>query len=172
MNRLLAFLLLIFLSPFLIGLGLIILVLQGRPLFYCQKRVGMDKTYFTIIKFRSMADGKSTFIGKIIRNLGLDELPQLINILKDEMNFLGPRPLTKEDVIRLEWDTPYYNQRWNVRPGLTGLAQLSPVCNRKYSWYLDKYYANHKSLLLDLSILTQSIVVVFIGKINLKKIKR
>ena len=172
MNRLFALLLILLLSPVFIGLSLLLLVFQGKPLLYIQDRVGLNKTSFSIFKFRSMVNGEVTLIGRFIRNTGLDELPQLVNILKGEMNFLGPRPLTNSDLIRLEWDVPYYNQRWDVKPGLSGLAQLSPACNRRYSWYLDKYYANNKSIALDVSILVQSLLVIFIGKVNLKKIKK
>lgn len=116
-----------------------------------------------------MLDGKITFFGKVLRKTGIDEIPQLINIVKGDMSFVGPRPLTKADIDRLQWNDPYYNKRWNLKPGIVGLAQLSPVCHKKMSWYLDKYYINEHTFGLDMKILTSSFLIPFVGKSQMKK---
>jgi lipopolysaccharide/colanic/teichoic acid biosynthesis glycosyltransferase len=117
-----------------------------------------------------MKNGKVFFFGKILRKTGIDELPQLFNIIKGEMNFIGPRPLTNHDIERLSWNSSYHEIRWDTKPGLTGLAQLSPICNKKMSFYLDKYYAENKSIELDFKILYVSFLTLFIGKNKAKKI--
>lgn len=116
-----------------------------------------------------MKDGEVTFVGRVLRRTGIDELPQLINILKGDMSFIGPRPLTLADIERLEWDSAYYEKRWELRPGIVGLAQLSPICHKKMSWYLDKYYIQEQSMLLDMKILFSSILIPFVGKSQMKK---
>ncbi len=172
MNRLIALSLLVLLSP-LWGLVLLLtLLMQGRPLFFLQERVGRHKKVFAIYKLRTMHAQKITPWGKILRNTGLDEFPQLINIVKGEMSFFGPRPLTRFDIERLGWNTPYHDKRWKVTPGITGLAQLYPVCNQKKSWLCDVYYCQHKSVCLNMSILIQTLLVLVIGKEKLKKYKR
>lgn len=164
MNRFFAFLLLIFSLPLFVFIAIIIIVFSGFPVFYNQKRIGLNKKDFTIHKFRSMKNNEITLIGKIIRKFGIDEFPQLWNIMKGEMNFVGPRPLTNDDIIRLNWTSNYYNQRWTVKPGITGLAQLTNICNKKISWFYDKYYVNNKSFCLDLKILLKSILIPIFGK--------
>ena len=137
--------------------------------FFIQQRIGKNKRPFTIIKFRTMKNDKVTVFGKILRKTGIDELPQLINILKGEMSFVGPRPLTLEDVIRLGWDNIYYDQRWNMKPGIVGLAQLSPICHKKMSWYLDRHYIHRQNFILDLKIITWAVLIPFVGKDQMKK---
>jgi lipopolysaccharide/colanic/teichoic acid biosynthesis glycosyltransferase len=117
-----------------------------------------------------MKNGKVFFFGKILRKTGIDELPQLFNIIKGEMNFIGPRPLTNNDIERLSWNTKYHESRWSTKPGLTGLAQLSPICNKKMSFYLDKYYAENKSIILNFKIFYVSFLTLFIGKNKAKTI--
>lgn len=111
-----------------------------------------------------MKNGKITFIGKILRKTGIDELPQLLNIISGQMSFVGPRPLTQFDLDRLGWNATYYNERWNVKPGLTGLAQLSPICHKKMSWFLDQKYCRCQSAILDLKIVFGSSIAIFAGK--------
>lgn len=166
MNRIFAFLLLIFSLPLFVFIAIMIIVFSGFPIFFYQKRIGLNKKEFNIHKFRSIKNNKVTSIGKIIRKFGIDELPQLWNIIKGEMNFIGPRPLTTDDIIRLNWTSIYYNQRWTVKPGITGLAQLTNICNKKISWFYDKYYVNNKSFCLDLKILLKSILIPIFGKKN------
>lgn len=116
-----------------------------------------------------MKDGEVTWHGKIWRRTGVDELPQFFNILKGDMSFVGPRPLLQSDIERLEWDRTYYDQRWELRPGIVGLAQLSPVCNRKMSWFLDRSYIAQQSFGLDMKILASSIFIPIVGKAQIKK---
>ncbi|MBN2893471.1 MAG: sugar transferase [Bacteroidales bacterium] len=152
------------LMPFLIIIAIIIFVFMGTPVIFKQKRIGKNQKLFTIFKFRTMDNEKITFLGRILRKLGIDELPQLFNIIKGEMSLVGPRPLTEYDIKRLRWDSNYYKNRWKVKPGITGMAQLSKICNVKISWFYDKYYVNHRSLCLNLKILTKSIFIPFLGK--------
>jgi lipopolysaccharide/colanic/teichoic acid biosynthesis glycosyltransferase len=166
---LLAFIFLVALSPILLLIVLIILLVEFKTPFFIQERIGQHKKEFRIIKFRTMLDGKITFLGKILRKTGIDELPQMINILKGDMSFVGPRPLTKADIERLDWDKEYYKERWELKPGIVGLAQLSPICHKKMSWYLDKYYIKEHSFALDMKILTSSFLIPIVGKAQMKK---
>jgi len=85
--------------------------LDGQPVFFRQPRLGYRRRPFTILKFRSMADGEVTRVGRVLRATGLDELPQFINILRGEMSTVGPRPLTEETVTRVGWEGPNYDFR-------------------------------------------------------------
>ncbi|EHR42186.1 TIGR03013 family XrtA/PEP-CTERM system glycosyltransferase [Alishewanella jeotgali] len=155
----------------------------GAPIFYRQTRVGFDGKPFQIIKFRSMRqdaekngaqwavsnDDRVTQVGRIIRKYRIDELPQLFNVLKGEMGFVGPRPERPEFVTQLAKDIPYYSQRHNVRPGLTGWAQLKYPYGASAEDALEKlkfdlYYIKHRSLLLDLTILIRTVEIVIFGK--------
>lgn len=105
---------------------------SGRPVLFIQQRVGYRKRVFNCLKFRTMtrrtkADGGTelvvTRVGAMLRNTGLDELPQLINVLKGDMSVVGPRPYSLPDDVRFSKSVPYYEERYKVRPGITGLAQ-------------------------------------------------
>lgn len=161
--------LLVFL-PLLIFVSLCLLVFERSSPFFLQQRLGQKKRVFTIYKLRTMLDGEITIIGKVLRKTGIDEIPQLLNILKGDMSFVGPRPLMESDVARMEWGGDYYKKRWNVRPGITGLAQLSAKCHRKYSWLYDQYYVNNQSFCLDFKVLSLSIMILFLGKDRVKKL--
>lgn len=137
---------------------------SGSSILFKQKRAGKNKIEFKIYKFKTMEGNKITETGKILRKLGLDEIPQLINIIKGEMAFIGPRPLTKLDINRLGWDIPAYNKRWEVKPGITGKAQLTKVCNAELSLQNDLWYVNNKSFFLDTVLFIKSISVPFKGK--------
>jgi lipopolysaccharide/colanic/teichoic acid biosynthesis glycosyltransferase len=143
---------------------------MGRPVIFRQMRIGYQRKTFIIYKFRTMEDGKFTFPGRLLRATGFDELPQLINILKNDMSFVGPRPLTMNDIDRLGWGSDHYNFRWQVKPGITGLAQLSHRCHPKITMFYDRYYAKNKSFCLDAKIIAWSIVVLFLGKKAVKKL--
>jgi sugar transferase (PEP-CTERM system associated) len=157
----------------------------GRgPVLYSQIRVKQDGVPFKIYKFRSMVtdaekdgvakwasknDSRITRVGRVIRKGRLDELPQLFNVLKGDMSFVGPRPERPEFVDKLAGSIPYYEERHRVKPGLTGWAQ---VC---YSYgdteedsiqklQYDLYYVKNYSILLDLLILLQTAEVVLLGK--------
>ncbi|KRF17146.1 hypothetical protein ASG90_07450 [Nocardioides sp. Soil797] len=152
------------LVPVLAAVAVAIRVLDGGPVLFRQPRQGLDRQPFAILKFRTMRDGRVTGIGGLLRRTGLDELPQLINIARGEMRFIGPRPLTAADVRRLEWDSPAHDTRWQVRPGLTGYAQLGTVCDRDVSWSLDEHYAQHRGPAMDLRIVMASVSALLVGK--------
>jgi len=158
---------------------------RGRePVFYSQLRVGKNGKIFKVLKFRSMAadaetDGKPqwaqanddriTKVGAIIRKYRLDELPQIFNVLKGEMSFVGPRPERPEFVKELSDGIRYYEERHRVKPGISGWAQLcypygASVNDAVQKLQYDLYYVKNQSLLLDLSILVQTAEVVFFGK--------
>ncbi len=172
--------------PFMLLVSIAIFIESGGrgPILYSQTRVKQDGLPFQIYKFRSMAtdaekdgvarwasknDSRITRVGKIIRKGRLDELPQLFNVLKGDMSFVGPRPERPEFVEKLAKTIPYYEERHRVKPGLTGWAQ---VC---YSYgdteedsiqklQYDLYYVKNYSVLLDMLILLQTAEVVMLGK--------
>ncbi len=156
---------------------------KGGTIFYKQTRVGMDGRLFEIIKFRSMrqdaekdgaqwaqkVDDRVTKIGNMLRKYRIDELPQLFNVFKGEMGFVGPRPERPEFVKELIKEIPYYNHRHNVKPGLTGWAQLnypygSSVNDSLEKLKFDLYYIKRRSILLDLVILVRTIEIILFGK--------
>jgi sugar transferase (PEP-CTERM system associated) len=153
------------------------------PIFYFQERVGVDGETFNIIKFRSMRidaekfgaqmasedDPRITKIGNYLRKYRIDELPQMYNVIRGDMGFVGPRPERPEFVQSLIKNIPYYNERHNVKPGLTGWAQLKYPYGATEAESLEKlkydlYYIKHRSFLLDLLILVRTVEVVLFGK--------
>jgi sugar transferase (PEP-CTERM system associated) len=153
------------------------------PVFYFQERVGLDGEPFNIIKFRSMRldaekfgaqmasedDPRITKIGNILRKYRIDELPQIYNVIRGDMGFVGPRPERPEFVQSLIKNIPYYNERHNVKPGLTGWAQLKYPYGATEADSLEKlkydlYYIKHRSFLLDLLILIRTVEIVLFGK--------
>lgn len=155
----------------------------GASIFYRQLRVGYDGKPFYIVKFRSMRtdaekngarwatenDDRVTRVGRVIRKYRIDELPQLLNVLAGDMGFVGPRPERPEFVNELAKDIPYYNQRHNVKPGLTGWAQLkypygATAEDAQEKLKFDLYYIKHRSLMLDLMILVRTVEIVLFGK--------
>ncbi|MCU7555616.1 TIGR03013 family PEP-CTERM/XrtA system glycosyltransferase [Alteromonas sp. ASW11-19] len=187
LNAILAFCIFFFVWPIMAITALIIYLDDGRrtgtPVFYRQERVGLNGKLFKIIKFRSMRpdaekdgakwasknDDRVTRIGHFIRKYRIDELPQLLNVFKGEMSFIGPRPERPEFVEKLVREVPYYNQRHNVKPGLAGWAQLNypygaSVEDSMEKLKFDLYYVKHQSLLLDILILIRTVEVVLFGK--------
>jgi undecaprenyl phosphate N,N'-diacetylbacillosamine 1-phosphate transferase len=162
-DRMFALLLLLLLSPVFMIISMLIYFKMGRPIFFVQKRPGKNKKIFSIYKFRTMtqeydeegvllADEKRLQgLGRLIRSLSLDELPQLLNVLKGEMSFIGPRPLLIEYL-------PLYNEeqkrRHNVKPGITGWAQVNGrnAISWKKKFEYDLYYVDNISFLLDIKI--------------------
>ena len=140
---------------------------HGNVLFR-QTRIGYHETKFQILKFRTMHEGKETTslhnrmpsCGRILRRLRLDELPQLINIVKGEMSFVGPRPYIEDESKRLP------PKRYRMRPGLTGLAQVNG--NTALSWEertaYDLYYIENYTLWMDICILFRTIKVIILGE--------
>lgn len=157
------------LFPFMLIIALLIILIDQMSPFFLQERIGLRKKKFTIFKFRTMKDDTVTRLGKILRSAGLDEIPQLINILCAQMSFVGPRPLTADDVVRLGWNDDFYACRWTVRPGITGFAQFSPTCHKKLSWALDRIYIQRRSIGLDVKIFLASFMVPVAGKERVKR---
>ena len=155
---------LLFLFPLLFLIALFIKAGDGGPIIFLQFRAGQYKRPFKVYKFRTMRDGKITRVGYWLRKTGLDELAQIINILKGEMSVVGPRPLTYEDIERLGWGTRYHISRWHLKPGITGLAQLYAGRSAHYSWFYDKVYSKTASPILDLKIIILSFIMNIIGK--------
>lgn len=154
--------------PLMMLIALMIKLDDGGPIFYTQYRLGKYKRPFLIYKFRSMRGGKITRVGRWLRKSALDELPQLLNILRKEMSIVGPRPLTLEDVQRLGWDVRYYISRWHVKPGITGLAQLYAGRSAHHSWLYDKTYLRHGNMSLDIKIIILSLIINFFGKARVR----
>lgn len=168
MDCFLATLSLLFLSPFILILSLLVRVFLGSPVLFEQDRPGKDGKVFKLYKFRTMTDKRDedgqlladekrlTTFGKLLRSSSLDELPELFNIIKGEMSLIGPRPLLVKYL-------PLYNEeqakRHDVRPGLTGLAQSRG--RNSLSWEekfkLDVEYVNHITFLGDLKIIVDTI---------------
>ncbi len=151
-------------SSLLLTIALLIKLDDRGPILFKQMRVGKDQRAFQVLKFRTMALGGVTRIGELLRQTGLDELPQLWNILSGEMAFVGPRPLTGKDIIRLGWDQPEALKRLSVLPGVAGAAQLLRVCDAQQALECDLKYAQEKSISGDIKILLRSFLVPFRGK--------
>lgn len=170
-----------FLFIFLV-IGLLILLLEGRPVLYPSRRRGKDGKIFTMYKFRSMVndapdirhqdgstfnapdDERLTKIGKFIRKTSLDELPQIINIIKGEMSFVGPRP-TMTDVPISEYG-PHRLKKISVRPGITGYTQAyyRNSVGQEEKFKLDAYYVDKMSFLFDMKIFFKTVLTVFLRK--------
>ncbi|NOT84104.1 MAG: TIGR03013 family PEP-CTERM/XrtA system glycosyltransferase [Methylococcaceae bacterium] len=153
------------------------------PVFYRQTRVGENDKYFDVIKFRSMrvdaekngaqwaeeADDRITRVGRFIRKYRIDELPQILNVLKGEMSFVGPRPERPEFVKQFNQSIPFYNERHRVKPGITGWAQLCyPYGSNEYDalqkLQYDLYYIKNISIFLDLTIIIHTVEIILWGK--------
>lgn len=169
---LLALVALLVFSPLLLGISALVWIKLGRPVLYKARRPGYNERIFTLLKFRTMSNAKDetgellpdnvrlTKFGRTLRSTSLDELPELLNILKGDMSIVGPRPLA-EDYL------PHYTEeerkRHDVRPGLTGLAQVSG--RNSLSWEekfaYDIEYVNKMSFWMDIKIIFTTIIKVF-----------
>lgn len=148
----------------LVLIALSIWILDGRPILFRQQRLGLHKQPFSIYKFRTLQNGVVTKSGQFLRQTGLDELAQILNILQGDMSVIGPRPLTQADVLRLGWDDVYHTKRWAIKPGITGLAQLYGGRSAKVSWQMDKVYQVRMSWWLDMRVVLWSLAVNVLGK--------
>jgi len=163
---------LIFLSPVLLIIGLLVAVNLGRPVIFTQIRPGMHGKPFKIFKFRTMTNEKDehgellpnekrrTSFGSFLRSTSLDELPELINVLKGDMSLVGPRPLLMD---YLPYFSKEQDRRHNVKPGITGWAQVNGrnAINWEKKLKLDAWYVDNQSFLLDLKILILTVYKVF-----------
>ncbi len=168
-------------TPFWIAIGVAITLEDGWPILYAQRRVGKEGRIFTVYKFRSMVkdaekrtgpvlatkdDSRITLVGRLLRKMALDEIPQLVSIFRGDMSWVGPRPERPEFVRELIRKIPGYHRRHSVRPGLTGVAQVygryhtDPAEKLKY----DLYYIAHRSLLTDFRLFVRSWLITFKAK--------
>ena len=163
---------------------LLILILEGRPIFYHQERVGLGGRVFTLYKFRSMtvnaeadgiarwttpSDSRVTSVGRILRFSRIDEIPQLFNVLRGDMSLVGPRPERPSIVSDLQEKIPLYASRHSVPSGITGWAQINfpygaSVEDAVAKTGYDLYYVKNASLLLDVVILLQTVRVILLGE--------
>jgi sugar transferase (PEP-CTERM system associated) len=175
--------LLVVAAPVMLLTAICISLESGLPILYRQARVGEGGRTFTLYKFRSMKndaerdgpqwaatdDDRTTAVGRIIRKLRIDELPQIINVLKGDMSFVGPRPERPYFVDQLSGQIPYYALRHAVKPGITGWAQVrypygASVDDSVEKLQYDLYYVKNHGLFLDLMILIDTVQVVLWGK--------
>lgn len=178
-----ALILLLLVWPIMLISALAIYLETGAPIIYRQVRVGLEGRQFEIFKFRSMSrdaekdgvavwarsqDSRVTRVGAFIRNTRIDELPQLVNVLRGDMSIVGPRPERPEFVSNLLVELPYYEERHHVKPGLMGWAQLNypygaSTEDAAQKLRYDLYYVKNRSLLLDLIIMVQTVQVILLG---------
>ncbi len=163
---------LVALSPALVGISVLVALTMGRPVIFRQTRPGLGEKAFDLLKFRTMTDARGpdgdllpdrdrlTRLGRLLRATSLDELPELLNVLRGEMSLVGPRPLLPRYL-------PYYTERerlrHSVRPGITGWAQIRGRNEARWEDRLahDVWYVEHRSLWLDLAIIARTVLVVF-----------
>jgi sugar transferase (PEP-CTERM system associated) len=170
--------------PLMLLTALLVLLEDGRPILYCQERVGENGRTFVLSKFRSMrkdaekggkpiwatdGDDRITRVGRLIRKTRLDELPQLWNVVRGDMSFVGPRPERPFFVEQLSQQIPFYQQRHAVKPGLTGWAQVkyrygSSLEDAMEKLRYDLYYIKHLSVFFDLTIVFDTVKVVLFRK--------
>lgn len=177
-------LLLVLALPLMVLTALLILIEDGPPIFYRQERVGRGGRVFEVIKFRSMRrdaekdgrprwassnDDRVTRVGRVIRKLRIDELPQLFNVLVGEMSLVGPRPERPYFVDQLTQEVPFYSVRHCVKPGVTGWAQVryqygASVHDSVEKLQYDLYYVKNHTLVLDILVLFETVRVVLTGE--------
>lgn len=183
LHRLVALVGLIFSLPIMLVTMILIKLESKGPVFYKQERVGKGGQTFMVLKFRSMRtdaekdgprwattdDERITQVGRFIRKVRIDELPQFWNILRGDMNFVGPRPERPHFVSQLAKEIPYYEQRHLIAPGLTGWAQIkypygASIEDARRKLEFDLYYIKNQSLLLDAMILFETVKIVLLSR--------
>ena len=183
LDLLFALLIGIFAAPVIVLAAIIVKLESKGPIFFIQERIGEGNKKFNIVKFRSMTtdaekdgpqwasknDNRVTKFGKIMRATRIDELPQLWNVLRGEMSFVGPRPEREYFIQQLEKEIPYYNLRHTVKPGLTGWAQVmypygASVGDAYRKLQYDLYYIKHHSIPFDVKVLLKTVTIVIFGK--------
>jgi sugar transferase (PEP-CTERM system associated) len=169
--------------PIVLVTAILIKLDSKGPVFYRQQRVGKNGRQFALMKFRSMRvdaeeagpvwaskdDDRATRLGRIIRKIRVDEIPQFWNILRGEMNFVGPRPERPHFVAQLADEIPYYEQRHLIPPGLTGWAQIkypygASIEDARQKLQYDLYYVKNQSLVLDAIVLFETIKIILFGR--------
>ncbi len=180
----LAVILFVVFLPLILVVAILIKIDSRGPVIFSQKRVGQGRKLYSVHKFRSMIadaekktgpvwaqanDNRVTNVGHVIRKLRIDEIPQLWNVLKGEMSFVGPRPERKFFVDKLEKQIPYYGERFSVKPGLTGWAQVnypygSTVEDAIQKLNYDLFYIKNLSIFMDLMIVLKTIKIVLLGR--------
>ena len=172
-----------FFAPVCLIISIAIKLESGSPILYRQERVGEDGKTFHLLKYRSMRldaeengpvwaevdDQRVTRVGRVIRKLRLDEIPQMFNVLKGEMSFVGPRPERPFFVDQLKNQIPFYSERHVIKPGITGWAQISYHYGASKEDALEKlkydlYYIKHMSPVLDLMIVFNTVKIVLLGR--------
>ena len=188
LEALVALLLLLLTLPVTLLAALLVVLTSRGPIIYAQTRVGLHQKQFRLYKFRTMystkdknpdadatvptwssgaTDSRITAVGRLLRAAHIDELPQLINVLKGQMSFVGPRPERPEFTATLEREIPYYELRYVLKPGITGWAQINyrygaSVEDAYQKLQYEIYYLKHRSLLLDISIVIKTIKKFFV----------
>jgi sugar transferase (PEP-CTERM system associated) len=175
--------------PFMLLIALLIKLDSVGPVFFRQERVGEHGKVFTLVKFRTMVadaekntgpvwaqnvDPRVTRLGKVLRRTGMDEIPQLLNVLKGDMSFVGPRPERPAFVAELQQQIPYYMQRLVVKPGITGWAQVrygygATLGDAIEKLQYDLYYIKNMSIFLDFLIILSTIHKVVFAKVALQE---
>ena len=170
--------------PFLVIIALLIKLDSKGPILYKQVRLGKDSQQFSLIKFRTMVqnaehksgpiwtkenDPRMTSIGKWLRRFYLDEIPQLLNVIKGEMSIIGPRPERSFFVEKLVQEYPSYLDRLSVKPGITGFAQINQryddnISDVKKKLEFDLFYVKRLNFMFDLKILMKTVLVMVSGK--------
>jgi sugar transferase (PEP-CTERM system associated) len=169
--------------PILALTAILIKLDSPGPIFYRQERVGKNGRHFILVKFRSMKmdaekegpvwackkDDRTTRVGRIIRKIRVDEIPQFWNILRGEMNFVGPRPERPHFVSQLAREIPYYEQRHIIAPGLTGWAQIkyaygASIEDARQKLQYDLFYIKNQSLILDAIVMFETIKIIIFGR--------
>jgi sugar transferase (PEP-CTERM system associated) len=178
-------------SPLMLLIGTLVKLESLGPIFFKQERVGENGKTFTLVKFRTMVadaeketgpvwsqtiDPRVTRLGKILRRTGMDEIPQLFNVLKGDMSFVGPRPERPHFVTELQEKIPYYAQRLAVKPGITGWAQVrygygATLDDAVEKLQYDLYYIKNMSIFLDVLIILSTIHKVIFAKVAVESIK-
>jgi exopolysaccharide biosynthesis polyprenyl glycosylphosphotransferase len=184
MDIFISFLILIVSSPIIILTSIAIKIDSKGPIFFKQERLGQNGKPFKVLKFRSMIndaekytgpvwsqkdDPRVTRMGKFVRRVRIDEIPQMINVLKGEMSLVGPRPERAFFVEKLSQEIPYYKRRLKVRPGVTGWAQIKhkydeTIEDVKIKLRYDLFYIENMSIRMDFKILLRTVFVVLFGK--------
>ncbi|UCH82340.1 MAG: sugar transferase [Nitrospiraceae bacterium] len=184
LDKVLSLFALIIAFPLMLLIALAIKVSSRGPVFFKQVRLGRNEKPFTLFKFRSMVDNaeketgdvwsspndpRTTKIGLFLRKTHLDELPQIFNVLKGDMSFVGPRPIRRVHADMLAKEVPYYKFRFTVKPGLSGWGQVNAhyaYTNKEQAkkWEYDFYYIQNQSVFFDLFIIVKTIQTVLFGK--------